>query len=100
MADSSRFSDVREMAESIEIARVCVVPPMKLQEIERRNVHPAKRRGDRSLDDLSGHRAGLGHPLRERLQPPERRLPAFGSQPSTKFADEVFGRAVVVGEIE
>jgi hypothetical protein len=34
------------------------------------------------------------------LQAGERRFPVLGAEPAAKLADEIFGRTVVVGEVE
>ena len=52
MTDSSFRLQVGQMAQRIKVAAIAVVPPVKLQHIERIAIHAPARHIDFSLDDL------------------------------------------------
>ena len=66
---------VGEVLEGVEITVVAVVPPVKLQQVERFHPHPRQRDPDRVLDDAPRHPAGVRHPFGERLDLGERSAP-------------------------
>ena len=99
MTDQAFLAQIGEVPQRVEIAPVAVIPPMELQQIETLHVHAPQRGRDRLLDDAPCHRPGGGDPFRESLDLGEpggavsrRELPAEG-------ADEILGRAVMVGEV-
>src|ERR1700747_3304466 len=67
MMDLAFVLQVGEMAESVKVAPVGVIPPMKLQQIEALDTHSRERNRDRVLDDASRHPARVGDPLGEDL---------------------------------
>ena len=90
---------ISEMPEGIEIAPVAIIPPMKLQEVERRHAHSRERDADRVRDDTRGHRPGMGNPFCERLDLGQPLGAVQGGEPAAEFADQILGRAVMVGQV-
>ena len=100
MADLAFLAQIGEMLERVEVARIGVIPPMELQQIEPVDAHPSPRNVDRVLDRAPRHRPRIGDPFGERLdfrQAVRRRGAA--AKPAAELADQILGRAVMVGEV-
>ena len=67
VANLAFVTQIGEMLERVEIARVAVVPPMELEQVETVDTHSAPRDADRVLDGAPCHPAGIRHPFGERL---------------------------------
>src|SRR6202022_3657101 len=85
--------------ERVEIARVAVVPPMELQQVEAFDTHPRQRDPDRLFDNAPGHPSRIRHPLCERLDLGEPLRSVAGGEPAAEVADKILGRTIMVGEI-
>ena len=99
VADLAVALQVAQVLEGVEIARVAVVPPMELQQIEAFDTHPRQRDPDRVFDDAPGHPSRIRHPLRERLDLGESLGAVAGGEAAAEVADKVLGRTIMVGEI-
>ena len=99
MTDQPFLAQIGEVPQRVEIAPVAVIPPMELQQIEALRIHAATRSRDRFLDDASCHRPGGGDPLRESLDLGEAGGAVSRRELSAEGADELLGRAVMVGEV-
>ena len=58
---------VSEMLERIEVARIAVVPPMELQQVEAFDAHAFQRTSDRIIDHPPRDAARSRHPFGECL---------------------------------
>src|SRR5437667_204994 len=99
LAATAFLPQIGEMPEGIEIAGVTVVPPVELQKIEPLDAHPPERDADRLLDDPPRHRAGRRHPFGEGLDLAEPLLAATAPELAAERADQLLGRAVMVGQV-
>src|SRR6185436_5581232 len=88
-----------EVCEGIEVVQVLVIPPVKLQEVDRLDTHAAQRPPDRLLNDGSSNPAWLGYPFGEGLDFCQGRFAASLPHPSPELADEVLRRPVVIGQV-
>ena len=99
MADFAFRLQVGEMPEGVEIAVVGVIPPVELQQVETVHAHPPERGSDRLLDEPPDHPARIRNPFCQRLNFGEPGGPVAGCEAAPKGADEILGRAVMVGEV-
>jgi probable F420-dependent oxidoreductase len=102
--DLARVAQIGEVAQRVEIACVAVIPPVELQEVEALGAHAAQRDADRVLDNAPCHRARMRHPFGEGLdlrQMFDASLggAALGGEAPTETADQILGRAVMIGEV-
>jgi hypothetical protein len=99
MADLAFFLQIGEVLQRVEITPVTVIPPMELQQVEGIDPHPLQRHANCVLNDRAGHRSGIRHPFGESLDFME----PVGAVPlgkaAAEFADQILGRAVMVGEV-
>ena len=93
MGNLTALAQARQVLHGIQIARVGVVPPMKLQQVDALHAQPLQPLVDTGLHALRGHGVGLGTPLGERV----RRCTAPVAQ---KTPGDQFGTSVVVCHVE
>lgn len=73
-----------------------VVPPVELHGVQARRAHPAQGNVHSSLDLFARHPLGTRHPFGQRLKGADESL----GLPLTKQANEVFRRAIMVGQVK